>query len=106
MALIAEAAHVMPPIGAQGLNTSLHDIETIAKLIAQTSDPGAPDLLQRYERQILPRTMARLAGVDLLNRAALANAQTLRDLRRAGLAAISKIPPLRSLAIRAGLGQF
>ena len=31
LALIAEAAHVVPPIGAQGLNMSLADIETLAR---------------------------------------------------------------------------
>lgn len=104
LVLIAEAAHVMPPIGAQGLNTSLHDIETLADLLAAAPDPGAEDLLRRFERQILPRTLARIAGIDFLNRAAIAEPQPLRDLRRAGLKAIASIPPLRSFAIRAGMG--
>ena len=104
LALIAEAAHVMPPIGAQGLNTSLHDIETLAGLAKEATDPGAHDLLKRYERQILPRTMLRVGGVDLLNRAAMAEPQPLRDLRRAGLKAIGSIAPLRRLAIHAGMG--
>ena len=47
--------------------------------------------------------MAKVAGVDLLNRASMAEAQPLRDLRRAGLAMLSKTP-LRKLAIRAGMG--
>ena len=105
LALVAEAAHVMPPIGAQGLNTSLHDIETLAGLIEDRDDPGAPGLLQRYERMILPRTMARMAGVDLLNRASQAELQPLRDLRRLGLSAIHRIAPLRRLAIKTGLGS-
>ncbi len=105
LALIAEAAHVMPPIGAQGLNTSLHDIETLASLTGGKDDPGAPGLLAAYERAALPRTLTRVAGIDLLNRAAQAEAQPLRDLRRAGLRAISRIGPLRQLAIRAGLGR-
>ena len=104
LALIAEAAHVMPPIGAQGLNTSLHDVETLATLVAQAPDPGAPDLLRRYEQQILPRTMLRVGGIDLLNRAAMTEFQPLRDLRRVGLNAIGNIAPLRRLAIRAGMG--
>ncbi|MEM7058338.1 MAG: FAD-dependent oxidoreductase [Pseudomonadota bacterium] len=104
LALAAEAAHVMPPIGAQGLNTSLHDVETLAGLIKDAPDPGAPELLDRYQMQILPRTMARVAGVDLLNRAAQAEAQPIRDLRRLGLSATNRIKPLRDLAIRTGLG--
>ena len=103
--LVAEAAHVMPPIGAQGLNTSLHDIETAAGLLKGEPDLGAPELLARYQRKILPRTIARIGGVDLLNRASRWQAQPLRDLRRAGLSLLSNTPVLRSLAVRAGMGR-
>jgi 2-octaprenyl-6-methoxyphenol hydroxylase len=104
LALIAEAAHVVPPIGAQGLNLSLADIEQLAGSVAHMPDPGAPELLARYERRQMPQILARVAGIDLLNRAARAEAQPLRDLRGLGLAAVDRIPPLRRFAIRAGLG--
>ena len=104
LVLVAEAAHVMPPIGAQGLNTSLHEVETLASLLSGATDPGAEDRLRGFERRILPRTLSRIAGIDMLNRAAIAEPQPLRDLRHAGLKAIANIPPLRNLAIRAGMG--
>jgi 2-octaprenyl-6-methoxyphenol hydroxylase len=108
LALVAEAAHVIPPIGAQGLNMSLADIETIARLTGEARaagrDIGAPELLAAYQRQRYPEMVARVAGVDLLNRAAQAKEQPLRDLRRAGLKAIHDIRPLRRLAMRLGLG--
>ena len=47
---------------------------------------------------------ARVAGIDLLNRAARAEAQPLRDLRRAGLKAIHDAKPLRQAAMKWGLG--
>ena len=105
LALIAEAAHVVPPIGAQGLNMSLADIEQLAQVIETAPDPGAPDLLARYQRRQMPRILARVAGVDMLNRAARAESQPIRELRHLGLAAIDLIPPLRRLAIRTGLGE-
>ena len=109
LALIAEAAHVIPPIGAQGLNMSLTDIETIACLTEEARaagrDIGGPDLLAAYQRQRYPEMAARVAGIDLLNRAAQASGQPLRDMRRAGLKAIHDIPPLRRLAMRLGLGM-
>lgn len=109
LALIAEAAHVIPPIGAQGLNMSLADVEKLATLAelrkAQGGDGGAPDLLKAYERARLPDMAARVVGVDLLNRAARVQAQPLRDLRRLGLKAIHGVGPLRRLAMRAGLGS-
>ena len=109
LALIAEAAHVVPPIGAQGLNMSLHDIETLAELIAKAKfnndDIGATSLLKSYERRQLPKTLARVGGIDLLNRASMFEPKTLRDLRYAGLSAINRIGPLRKLAIKVGVGK-
>jgi 2-octaprenyl-6-methoxyphenol hydroxylase len=108
LALVAEAAHVVAPIGAQGLNMSLADIETLARLAEEARaagrDIGAPDVLGAYQRQRYPEMVARVAGIDLLNRAAQAEPQPLRDLRRAGLKAIHDIRPLRRLAMRLGLG--
>lgn len=104
LALVAEAAHVVPPIGAQGLNMSLADIERLARVIDAADDPGARQLLARYERLQMPAILARVAGVDMLNRAARTEAQLLRDLRGLGLAAIDRIGPLRRFAIRAGMG--
>lgn len=82
VALIAEAAHVVPPIGAQGLNMSLGDIQALASAI-EGGDPGAPAALRRYQAR-WPEIAARVAGVGLLNRAAMAEAQPLRDLRKSG----------------------
>lgn len=104
LALVAEAAHVVPPIGAQGLNMSLADIETLARLVEGAADPGDPALLGAYARRRWPEMAARVAGIDALNRAAQAEAQPLRDLRRLGLKAIHEVAPLRRLAMRLGLG--
>ncbi len=103
-ALVAEAAHAMPPIGAQGLNTSLADIAVLRDLIAGADDPGAPAVLARYHRARWPDAALRVAGVDLLNRAAQTDIRPLRDLRRAGLALLHRTGPLRRLAMRRGLG--
>ncbi len=107
-ALVAEAAHVLPPIGAQGLNMSLADIATLLDLCAgaraSAGDIGAPELLRRYHRARHGDALVRIAGIDLLNRAAMAGAQPLRDLRRAGLHALHATPPLRRAAMRLGLG--
>ncbi|MEM9012511.1 MAG: FAD-dependent monooxygenase [Pseudomonadota bacterium] len=107
-ALVAEAAHVMPPIGAQGLNTSLADIAALLDLViaARTAgqDIGAPDLLTRYARQRAPDVAMRAVGIDMLNRAAMAEAQPIRDLRNVGLGLLHGATPLRHLAMRTGLG--
>lgn len=103
-ALIAEAAHVVPPIGAQGLNMSLADLAALLDLTRGADDIGAPDLLERYHRQRHREIQLRIAGIDALNRAAMAEPRALRDLRRAGLAALHGITPIRRAAMRLGLG--
>jgi 2-octaprenyl-6-methoxyphenol hydroxylase len=107
-ALVAEAAHVIPPIGAQGLNMSLRDIATLVELCRSARDAagdvGAPALLGRYARTRHPDILMRVAGVDLLNRAAMAETATLRDLRLAGLRLLHGLEPVRRGAMRLGLG--
>ncbi len=104
LALIAEAAHVVPPIGAQGLNMSLADISCLLELCAGKPDPGDPTLLERFERQRLRDITLKLRGVSVLNRAAQSESQPLRDLRLAGLRALFETPALRHSAMRSGLG--
>ncbi|MFN3613173.1 MAG: FAD-dependent monooxygenase, partial [Rubrimonas sp.] len=108
VALIAEAVHVIPPIGAQGLNMSLADLEDLAGRLTAARDAGADwggaDVLGAYQRRRWPETAARVAGVDALNRAARADAQVLRDARRIGLAAVGRIPFARRMAMRIGMG--
>ncbi len=107
-ALIAEAAHVLPPIGAQGLNMSLKDIATLVDLAAEArtkgADIGAPALLARYHRARHGDMLLRIAGIEALNSAAMAGARPLRDLRRAGLKALHGVTPVRRAVMRLGLG--
>lgn len=104
-ALMAEAAHVMPPIGAQGLNMSLADLRALLEL-AQSSpdDIGNAAMLDTYHRQRHWDVQARVTGIDLLNRASMMGAQGLRDLRAGALDALYSVAPLRRTLMRAGLG--
>ena len=53
IALVGEAAHAIPPIGAQGLNLGLRDAATIGELVVEArrdgGDLGAADVLARYD---------------------------------------------------------
>ena len=104
-ALVAEAAHVIPPIGAQGLNMSLADNQCLLELFADAPDIGSQALLDRYHRKRWPDIKARVTGVDILNRAAMAESPSLRDLRMKGLTSLHGIKPLRKAAMQAGLGN-
>ncbi|MDG4649327.1 UbiH/UbiF family hydroxylase [Roseibacterium sp. SDUM158017] len=104
-ALIAEAAHVLPPIGAQGLNMSLADLRTLLELaVAHRDDPGARPLLQRYARSRHAEVVARVTGIDALNRASMAEAPGLRDMRMRALDAIYRVAPVRRVLMQTGLG--
>jgi len=104
-ALIAEAAHVVPPIGAQGLNMSLADLGCLLDLArASPGDLGGRAMLDAYQRRRWPEVAARVAGIDLLNRASMLSAPPLRDLRAAALGALHAVRPLRLALMKAGLG--
>ncbi|MEO8244049.1 MAG: UbiH/UbiF family hydroxylase [bacterium] len=102
-ALMAEAAHVLPPIGAQGLNMSLTDLSTLLSL-AQGHDLGSTAMLDAYHRQRHLEVEARVLGIDALNRISMLGAPPLRDLRAAGLNALYALAPLRKTLMKTGLG--
>lgn len=104
-ALIAEAAHVVPPIGAQGLNMSLADLHVLAALARAAPDRlGDRQMLDAYHSRRWPDVKARMTGIDMLNRASMTDAQGLRDLRAGVLRALYSAAPLRKSLMRAGLG--
>ena len=102
-ALIAEAAHVMPPIGAQGLNTSLKDLSCLLDL-AKLHGIGSPEMLTSYQRRRHPDIILRTRGIDALNRASQAGSPLVQDLRVAGIKALYGIGPMRTGLMRLGLG--
>ena len=104
-ALMAEAAHVVPPIGAQGLNMSLADLRCLLELARQTPDAlGDAGMLSAYQHRRWPEVRARVAGIDLLNRASMVGQPILRDLRAVTLNALYGLRPLRKTLMKAGLG--
>ena len=105
VALLAEAAHVVPPIGAQGLNMSLGDLATLLDLAtANRSDLGSQKMLDSYHKARHGEVQTRVTGIDLLNRASMAEKQPLRDVRAAGLNALYSLAPVRKTLMQMGLG--
>ena len=105
LALIAEAAHVVPPIGAQGLNMSLGDLRALLDLAtANPSDLGSRKMLDQYHKTRHGEVQVRVTGIDLLNRASMAHAQPLRDARAMGLNALYSLAPVRKTLMQMGLG--
>ena len=107
IALVGEAAHLMPPIGAQGLNLGLRDAATIGELVVTArrdgSDVGAPDLLARYDKQRRADVKSRAMTVDLLNRTLLSDFLPVQGARGLGLYLVDRIGPLRRAVMREGV---
>ncbi|PTE19623.1 UbiH/UbiF family hydroxylase [Cereibacter changlensis JA139] len=102
-ALMAEAAHVMPPIGAQGLNMSLADLAALLDL-ARPETLGEPAMLEAYHRRRHLEVQARIMGIDALNRASMLGDPVWRDLRATMLNAMYSLAPVRKTLMKAGLG--
>ncbi len=105
--LIGEAAHVIPPIGAQGLNLGLRDAAMIGELVAtahrQGADVGADALLAEYDRLRTRDIASRTLAVDLLNRSLLTDFLPVQGLRGFGLYLLDRIGPLRRAVMREGI---
>lgn len=107
VALVGEAAHVIPPIGAQGLNLGMRDVAALADAVgdalASGGDPGAPEVLAAYAAARSGDVGARTLAVDMLNRSLLAGLLPVDLLRGAALHLVNALPALRHALIREGL---
>lgn len=107
VALVGEAAHVLPPIGAQGLNLGFRDAATLAEEVSLTKAAGADswgdETLTRYDRRRRADALSRTVCVDLLNRSLISGFLPLHLARSGGLQLVAGIPWLRQLAMREGM---
>jgi len=107
IALAGEAAHVIPPIGAQGLNLGMRDAATIGELVVEARrdglDVGSPELLARYERMRRADVTSRAFAVDALNRSLLTDFLPVQGARGFGLYMLDRIAPLRRAVMREGV---
>ncbi|WP_375457951.1 FAD-dependent monooxygenase [uncultured Enterovirga sp.] len=107
LALAGEAAHVLPPIGAQGLNLGLADVAALVRMLtasrAEGIDVGAEAGLARYARERQNDVRLRSVAVDGLNRSLLAGFAPIDAARGIGLGLLGGIGPLRRAVMRAGL---
>jgi 2-octaprenyl-6-methoxyphenol hydroxylase len=105
--LVGEAAHVIPPIGAQGLNLGLLDAAMLADCADEAADaleaPGSPAMIERYEKARRMDVEHRMRAVDLVNRSLTSGLLPVMLARGAGLHALATVPALRRRAMLAGL---
>lgn len=104
VALVGEAAHVFPPIGAQGLNLGIRDVEQlVAAALRHVADPGSAASLAAYDARRRPDVLARTGAVSLLNRSLLSSMLPAQVARSLGLTLLGSFSPLRAFFMREGL---
>ncbi len=105
--LVGEAAHVVPPIGAQGLNLGIRDAASVAEIVADAhqhgEDLGSAKLLARYEAERRADIVIRTLAVDLLNRSLLSDFLPTHGARGLSLYLVDRIEPLRRAMMREGI---
>ena len=107
IALVGEAAHVIPPIGAQGLNLGFRDAASLAEHAQQgqeeNGDPGSDQALRGYDRSRRADVMSRTLAVDLLNRTLISGFLPFQVARGVGLHLLASVAPLRRMVMREGV---
>ena len=106
-ALVAEAAHVMSPITAQGLNLSLRDVASLAEVVIDAlrvgADHGSQSVLRAYQHRRNFDIETRTAGIHGMNKLVSNEHTPVKDLRRSGLKILDRIPPLKKFAMKHAL---
>ena len=102
--VIGNAAHTLHPIAGQGLNLALRDVADLAEILVTAADVGQTDVLERFEtvrRADVDQTILFTDGLLKL----FTNPSTLlAHARGAALALMDRLPPLRNVMARQGMG--
>lgn len=110
LALIAEAAHVITPLGAQGLNLSLRDVAALAEITSDAvyagQDIGAAHILGRYEKRRRRDIMLRTGGTDILNRIVRSAHPAIHMVRRKGLQLLDRQRQVRHILMQQGMAPI
>ncbi len=101
--LIGDAAHAIPPIGAQGFNLGLRDVDTLMAVLGEVGLARVDEAVGEFNRRRAGDVASRAFAVDLLNRSLLSDFVPVQAMRSVGLFALSAVPPLRRALMREGV---
>lgn len=107
IALLGEAAHIFPPLAAQGLNLSVRDIAVLVECLetarSRGDDIGSAAALGPYAKARRSDIALRTGGIDILNRSLLSDFLPVEIARSLGFLAFAAIGPLRRAVIMEGI---
>lgn len=99
LALVGDAGHGLHPIAGQGLNVGLRDVGALVEVLADGMrlglDPGDAQLLARYERWRGLDTFMVALATDGLTRLFGIPGKLPSAVRRLGMGAVQRMPPLK-----------
>ncbi len=105
MILIGEAAHALPPIGAQGLNLTIKDIKEIYDLCKKNPiGIGDGEMVSKFNIKRLIDIKIRSKSVNILNKLSESNQLVISKTRDFGLNFLAKVQPVKYLLMKFGLG--
>jgi 2-octaprenyl-6-methoxyphenol hydroxylase len=109
LALAGDAAHGIHPIAGQGVNVGFRDVATLVEVLVEGKrtglDLGDPQLLARYERWRSLDTFMVAAATDGLTRLFGIPGKTANAVRRFGLSAVDRLPPLKNRFMAEARGE-
>ena len=103
--LVGESAHVIPPIGAQGLNLGLRDIITFSNLLLENDakDPGTKSILSSYNNMRWLDIYKRYKSVNLLYQSMMNNNVGYSAVRNIGFLTLNRSRRIRNILLTEGL---
>ena len=108
VALVGDSAHGIHPLAGQGLNAGLRDVAALAEVLGDArrrgEDPGAPTVLDSYQRWRRFDTATLAVATDTFNRLFSNDNPLLRGVRDLGMGIVNALPGVRRGFIREAAG--
>jgi len=109
LALIGDSAHGIHPIAGQGLNLGFRDVACLAQVLVEGTrlgmEAGDAQLLKRYETWRSFDTLMVAMATDGLTRLFGIPGKTASKIRRFGMSAVNRTPPLKRRFIEEARGS-
>ena len=109
LVLVGDAAHGMHPVAGQGMNFGLRDVAALAEQLVEAHrlgiDPGSAGVLETYQRWRRFDNLLMLGMTDGIVRLFSNDIAPLRLARTLGLAAVNKLPGLKTFFMRHAMGD-